>query len=229
MPWTSSNRREFVSFPSHMSRARHKWPTGFHGQVTAIAAAYWAHSPVVIVTPETGTLGICLGGFQEANQLPMFEEFTKLQAHVNNPKRMAELTARCFDRALSELGPTQLNIPRDFFYGDIDVDISQPMRLDRGPRGEKTLDEATDLLASAQFPVIVSGGGVVNSDAIQDCVALAERLGAPVVNSYLRFEQPRSFFAAMSYGNCGYAFPTIIGAKVAAPDRPAISYAGDGA
>jgi sulfoacetaldehyde acetyltransferase len=50
-----------------------------------------------------------------------------------------------------------------------------------------------------------------------------------VANSYLRFERPRSFFAAMSWGNCGYAFPTIIGAKVAAPDRPAISYAGDGA
>jgi sulfoacetaldehyde acetyltransferase len=33
----------------------------------------------------------------------------------------------------------------------------------------------------------------------------------------------------MSWGNCGYAFPTIIGAKVAAPERPAISYAGDGA
>jgi thiamine pyrophosphate-dependent acetolactate synthase large subunit-like protein len=26
-------------------------------------------------------------------------------------------------------------------------------------------------------------------------------------------------FAAMSFGNCGYAFPTIVGAKVAAPDR----------
>jgi sulfoacetaldehyde acetyltransferase len=50
-----------------------------------------------------------------------------------------------------------------------------------------------------------------------------------VANSYLRFEEPRSFFAAMSWGNCGYALPTIIGAKVAAPDRPAVSYAGDGA
>ena len=50
-----------------------------------------------------------------------------------------------------------------------------------------------------------------------------------VANSYLRFESPRSFLAPMSFGNCGYAFPTIIGAKVAAPDRPAIAYAGDGA
>jgi len=50
-----------------------------------------------------------------------------------------------------------------------------------------------------------------------------------VANSYLRFEEPRSFFAPMSFGNCGYALPTIIGAKVAAPQRPAVSYAGDGA
>jgi sulfoacetaldehyde acetyltransferase len=50
-----------------------------------------------------------------------------------------------------------------------------------------------------------------------------------VANSYLRFEEPRSFFAPMSFGNCGYALPTIIGAKAAAPHRPAVSYAGDGA
>jgi sulfoacetaldehyde acetyltransferase len=50
-----------------------------------------------------------------------------------------------------------------------------------------------------------------------------------VSNSYLRFERPRSMFAAMSFGNCGYAFPTTIGAKVAAPERPAIAYVGDGA
>jgi sulfoacetaldehyde acetyltransferase len=98
---------------------------------------------------------------------------------------MAEITARCFDRALSEMGPTQLNIPRDHFYGDIDVEIPQPQMLERGPGGERSLDEAAELLAGADFPVIVSGGGVVMGDSVPECVALAERLGAPVVNSYL--------------------------------------------
>ncbi|MFT5500796.1 MAG: sulfoacetaldehyde acetyltransferase [Woeseiaceae bacterium] len=395
---------------------RHGVCTGQNGPgisncVTGIAAAYWAHSPVVLVSPESGTMGMGHGGFQEVNQLPMFQEITKYQAHLNNPNRMAEFTARCFDRALSELGPTQLNIPRDLFYGDINVEIPAPSFLDRGPGGDKSLNEAAELLANAKFPVIISGGGVVNADAVEECQALAERLGAPVVNSYLhndsfpashplwcgplgyqgskaamtlikqadvvlalgtrlgpfgtlpqhdmdywpaaakiiqvdadhkmlglvkkisvgicgdakastiallarltdkkiscdenkteraakidaakksweaeldewihekdkfsleaikeagegflhprqvlrelekampadsmvstdigninsvansylRFEKPRSFFAAMSFGNCGYAFPTIIGAKVAAPERPAISYAGDGA
>lgn len=158
---------------------------GISNCVTAIAAAYWAHSPVVVITPETGTMGMGLGGFQEANQLPMFQEFVKYQGHVNNPNRMAEFTARCFDRAHSEIGPTQLNIPRDYFYGDIDVDVPVPQKLDRGPGGESSLNEAADLLSKAKFPVILSGGGVVMSDSVDDCVALAERLGAPVVNSYL--------------------------------------------
>ena len=391
---------------------------GISNCVTAIAAAYWAHSPVVIVTPEAGTMGIGLGGFQEARQLPMFQEFTKYQGHVTHPARMAEFTGRCFDRAKAEMGPTQLNIPRDYFYGQIKAEIPKPQNLDRGPGGEQSLNEAAELIAQAKFPVIISGGGVVMGDAIEQCQALAERLGAPVVNSYLhndsfpakhplwcgplgyqgskaamkllaqadvvialgsrlgpfgtlpqhgmdywpkdakiiqidadhkmlglvktisvgicgdakaaaialsqrldgrtltsdatreerarliasekaawekeldewtherdaysldmieeqkheqalgggqylhprqvlrelekampedvmvstdigninsvansylRFNKPRSFFAAMSWGNCGYAFPTIIGAKVAAPHRPAVSYAGDGA
>jgi sulfoacetaldehyde acetyltransferase len=159
---------------------------GISNCVTAIAAAFWAHSPVVLITPETGTMGMGLGGFQEANQLPMFQEFTKYQAHVSNNKRMAEYTARCFDRAMSEHGPTQLNIPRDLFYGEIETEIPMPRRLEVGPGGESSLAEAIELLETAKFPVIIAGGGVVMGDAVEECKALAERLGAPVVNSYLR-------------------------------------------
>ncbi len=159
---------------------------GISNCVTAIAAAYWSHSPVVMITPETGSMGLGLGGFQEAAQLPMFQEFTRYQGHVNNPKRMAEYTARCFDRAISEMGPTQLNIPRDFFYGDITCEIPKPMRVERGAGGENSLNAAADLLAGAEFPVILSGGGVVMGDAVEEVKALAERLGAPVVNGYLR-------------------------------------------
>jgi sulfoacetaldehyde acetyltransferase len=159
---------------------------GISNCVTAIAAAYWAHSPVVMITPETGTMGMGLGGFQEAHQLPMFQEFTKYQGHVNNPKRMAEYTGRCFDRALSEMGPTQLNIPRDYFYGEITTEIPRPLPIERGAGGENSLNEAAELLAHAKFPVILSGGGVVMGNAVEACKALAERLGAPVVNGYLR-------------------------------------------
>jgi sulfoacetaldehyde acetyltransferase len=377
--------------------------------VTSTAAAFWAHSPVVVVTPETGSMTLGLGGFQETEQLPIFSKITKFQAHVNNRARMAELTSRAFDRALLEMGPTQLNIPRDFFYGDIDCEIPRPIAIERGAGGEQSLDEAAALLAAAKFPVLLCGGGVVMGDGQPEAVRLAELLQAPVAvsylhndafparhplwvgplgyqgsqaamkliaqadvvlalgtrlgpfgtlpqygidywpanakviqvdadakmlglvkpisvgicgdakaaavalatrlagkslaciankeqrladvkaakaaweaeldgwthekdmwslevakdshhmhprqmlrelerampagamvstdignicsvsNSYLRFDRPRSMFAAMSFGNCGYAFPTIVGAKVAAPGRPAIAYVGDGA
>src|SRR5258705_11916656 len=98
-----------------------------------MAAAYWAHSPVVAITPETGSMSMGLGGFQETEQLPIFSKITKYQGHVNNPRRMAEIAARCFDRAMLELGPTQLNIPRDFFYGEIETAIPAPMRFSPGP------------------------------------------------------------------------------------------------
>jgi sulfoacetaldehyde acetyltransferase len=158
---------------------------GITNFVTAIAAAYWAHSPVVAITPETGSMGVGLGGFQEADQLPIFSKITKYQAHVNNPARMAELTARAFDRAILEMGPTQLNIPRDYLYGEIECEIPAPNRVERGPGGGASLDAAADLLAQARFPVIIAGGGVVMSNGVEAAVALAEALDAPVCNSYL--------------------------------------------
>src|SRR5690348_8298332 len=158
---------------------------GITNFVTSTAAAYWAHSPVVVITPETGSATIGLGGFQETEQLPIFSKITKYQAHVNNRVRMAELTARAFDRAHLELGPTQLNIPRDFFYGDIECEIPRPIVIERGAGGERSLDEAAALLASAQFPVILAGGGVIMGEAQKDAIALAEHLQAPVCNSYL--------------------------------------------
>ena len=158
---------------------------GITNFVTAIAAAYWAHSPVVAITPETGSMTLGLGGFQETDQLPIFSKITKFQAHVNNPRRMAELTSRAFDRAILEMGPVQLNIPRDYFYGEYDYEIPAPIRVERGAGGSKSLDEAAQALANAKFPVIIAGGGVIMSNGFDACLALAEAMDAPVCNSYL--------------------------------------------
>jgi sulfoacetaldehyde acetyltransferase len=367
--------------------------------VTAIAAAYWAHSPVVAITPEAGSSTAGLGGFQETEQLPIFSKITKYQVHVNSPARIAELTHRAFSIALHERGPVQVNIPRDFFYGDIEARIETPRPVERSAGGNDALAAAARLLSEAKFPVVIAGGGIVVAGASKTVAALAEQLSAPVVtsylhndafpsshelacgplgyqgskaamrllkqadvvlalgtrlgpfgtlpqhgidywptearviqvdldsrvlglvkpielgicgdaglaaaelldrlrenrgtrvrddkrlaeistvkkewaeelagrasnstadridprralaelgkampahamvstdignvcsvsNSYLHFEEPKSFLAAMSWGNCGYAFPAAIGAKVGRPDRPAIAYVGDGA
>ena len=158
---------------------------GITNFVTAIAAAYWAHSPVVFITPETGSTTMGLGGFQETEQLPIFSKITKYQGHVNNPRRMAEIAGRCFDRAMLEMGPAQLNIPRDYFYGDIQAVVGAPMRIGRGAGDAAALDEAAALLAAAKFPVILAGGGVIMAEGTAEAVQLAELLHAPVANSYL--------------------------------------------
>ncbi len=374
---------------------------GITNFVTAIAAAYWAHSPVVAITPEAGTMTAGLGGFQETDQMPIFSRLTRFQTHVNRAERIAELTHRAFTIAMSERGPVQINVPRDYFFGEIDVTIAPEQRIERGPGDAAALDEAAKILAEAEFPVILVGGGAIMADGCGEARELAEYLQAPVVtsylhndafpashplmcgplgyqgsktamrviaqadvvlalgsrlgpfgtlpqydieywpenarlvqidadprmlglvrpasvgihgdakaaavellarlraagdrvrglagaserlaeierqratweaeldelssgegspipprralreleralpdhamvatdignvcsvsNSYLRFERPQSFFAAMMFGNCGYAFPTAMGAAVAEPDRPAVAYVGDGA
>ena len=171
--------------------------------VTGVAAAYWAHSPVVFITPETGSMTIGLGGFQETEQLPIFSKITKYQGHVNNPRRMAEIAARCFDRAMLEMGPAQLNIPRDFFYGEIEATIAQPLRIGLGAGDAPALDSATQLLAGARSPVIVAGGGLLASGATAEAIALADLLGAAVCNSYLHNDSfPASH--ALAAGPLGY-------------------------
>ncbi|HVO83899.1 MAG TPA: sulfoacetaldehyde acetyltransferase [Syntrophobacteria bacterium] len=153
--------------------------------VSAMVAAFWAHSPVVALTPETGTKGIGTGGFQELDQMAMFQKQTVYQVRVNRPDRMAELARRAFYMAKNLNGPTQLNIPRDYFYGELEDEIYPTMTVSRGIGSKESLEEAAKLLANAKYPVILSGGGVSQADALAEVKALAEYLTAPVVNSYL--------------------------------------------
>lgn len=153
--------------------------------VTGIAAAYWAHSPVVLFSPEAGTMGIGHGGFQEVDQLPLFEPITKYQGHVNNPNRMAEIANRAFDIAMTERGPTQLNVPRDYLYHEGMYQIPEPKVIEKGAGGPASIKAAVDLIKSAKNPVILAGGGVTMSGAESEISELAALLSAPVAVTYL--------------------------------------------
>lgn len=153
--------------------------------VSAMTAAYWAHSPVVAIAPETGSLGIGTGGFQELDQMAMFQTQTVYQVRVNSPQRMAELTRRAFYMAKNFNGPTHLNIPRDYFYGQCEDEIYQTPRIKRGAGSMEDLEAAAQMILEAKYPVILSGGGVSQADALAEVKDLAEYVSAPVVNSYL--------------------------------------------
>jgi sulfoacetaldehyde acetyltransferase len=173
--------------------------------VSAMTAAYWAHSPVVAITPETGSLGIGTGGFQELDQMAMFARQTVYQVRVNRPERMAELARRAFYMAKNFNGPTQLNIPRDYFYGVCSDEIYATPVIGRGAGDRAALEQAATLLAGAKYPVILAGGGVSQADALAEVKALAEYLTAPVVNSYLHNDTFPSAhpLAAGPIGYCG--------------------------
>ena len=173
--------------------------------VSAMVAAYWAHSPVVAITPETGSMGLGTGGFQELDQMAMFEKQTVYQVRVPQPQRMAELTRRAFYMAKNFNGPTQLNIPRDLFYGLCTDEIYETPIIKRGAGSMEDLESAAKLIAEAKYPVIVSGGGVSQADAISEIQALAEFITAPVVNSYLHNDTfPASHVLACGpIGYCG--------------------------
>jgi sulfoacetaldehyde acetyltransferase len=176
---------------------------GITNFVTAVAAAYWNHTPMVVITPETATKTQGLGGFQETRQLPYFEEITCHQETLAHPSRMVESLSRCFQRARQHSAPVQFNIPRDMFTQVIDVEIPEPIVPGRQMGDKAAVATAAKLLKSAKFPVIVSGAGVVLSDAVDECRRLAECLGAPVANSYLHND---SFPAShpLAVGPLGY-------------------------
>ena len=89
--------------------------------------------------------------------MPLFSDITKFQCHVNSPQRLAEMTDRCLNYAKMEMGPVQLNVPRDMFYGEVKVKIQQPKRIERSAGGQHSLNQAVELIMKAKNPVIVSG------------------------------------------------------------------------
>lgn len=173
--------------------------------VSAMTAAYWAHSPVVVIAPETGSIGLGTGGFQEIDQMSMFEKQSVYQVRISRAERMAELTRRCFYMAKNFNGPTHLNIPRDMFYGECTDEIYETPVIKRGVGSMEDLEAAANLIIAAKYPVILSGGGVSQADALEEVKVLAEYLTAPVANSYLHNDTfPASHeLACGPIGYCG--------------------------
>jgi len=157
---------------------------GITNLVTPIKTAYWNHTPLLLVTPQAANKTIGQGGFQEVDQMALFSEMVRYQEEVRHPSRVAEVLNRVIEKAVRGSAPAQINVPRDMWTHVIDIELPQTVRLERPAGGSKAIAEAAALLSKAEFPVILSGAGVVIGNAIADCVALAERLDAPVCNGY---------------------------------------------
>ncbi|MBK5502186.1 sulfoacetaldehyde acetyltransferase [Peribacillus sp. TH14] len=161
---------------------------GMTNMVTSVAAANQAHTPMVVISPSAGTPTVGWDGFQECDQVSIFKAITKETVRVTHPGRVADCLRTAFRIAYAERGPVLFDIPRDYFYGEVEDQILQPhqYRVDsRGCGSSESLDRAAEILAEAEYPVIISGRGTVDSDGIEEIKNIAEHLTAPVAVSYM--------------------------------------------
>ena len=158
---------------------------GITNFVTAVKTAYWNHTPLLLVTPQAANKTIGQGGFQEVEQMKLFEDMVAYQEEVRDPSRVCEVLARVIAKAKRLSGPAQLNIPRDFWTQVVDIEIPDPIEFEASPGGETSIVKAAELLSEAKFPVILNGAGVVLAEGgIEASKVLAEALDAPVCVGY---------------------------------------------
>ncbi|MEP4474949.1 MAG: thiamine pyrophosphate-binding protein, partial [Lentilitoribacter sp.] len=157
---------------------------GITNFVTPVKTAYWNHTPLLLVTPQAANKTIGQGGFQEIEQMKLFEDMVCYQEEVRDPSRVAEVLNRVIEKAWRGSAPAQINVPRDMWTQVIDIELPQIVRLERPRGGADAIAEAAELLSKAEYPVILNGAGVILAGAIPASAALAEKLSAPVCCGY---------------------------------------------
>ena len=158
---------------------------GITNFVTAVKTAYWNHSPLLLVTPQAANKTIGQGGFQEVEQMKLFEDMVCYQEEVRDPSRVAEVLTRVIAQAKRQSAPAQLNIPRDMWTKVVDIEIPEPIEFEHSSGGGKSVSDAANLLSNAKNPVVLNGAGVVLSKGgISASMKLAEKLDAPVCVGY---------------------------------------------
>jgi acetolactate synthase-1/2/3 large subunit len=127
--------------------------------------------------------------FQGQDQLEVFRPAVKWGGPIFAWERIAEVTRMAFREMWNgRPGPVQLEIPGPVLYatgeaGSAAVLLPERYRPPPAQASEAQLAEAAALLARAERPLIVAGSGVERADASAALLALAERLGCPVVAS----------------------------------------------
>src|ERR1700761_5283416 len=160
---------------------------GTTNTMTGLFEASFASSPVLLITGqiETGYLGKAKGFLHEAErQRPMLDSLCRRVETVRRTEDIGRaVIAVAEDIRSGRPQPGAVEIPIDQQYRRADV-IVPDLRKDvtHGPAAD-AVAELAEALGAAKRPVLWAGGGVVGSGAGPALVALAERLGAPVVTT----------------------------------------------
>ncbi|TDD70315.1 thiamine pyrophosphate-binding protein [Actinomadura darangshiensis] len=158
---------------------------GATNMATAFGTAYDESVPVV------GIIGQVAGGiahreaFEELDVVSMFRPVTKWAVEITRPERIPELLQRAIRLAVSgRPGPVVVSLPLDVLKASADVPVQRRFRPAPPRPDAARVRDAARLLAAAERPAVIVGGGVRSFD--ENVTGLAERLRAPVVTTWSR-------------------------------------------
>ena len=108
--------------------------------------------------------------------------FVKWSDEVRRLEDLPRAIHRAVKTALAPpMGPVFLSLPGDILTDSADIDLGAPSRVATGIRGDASaIGQAAAIIARAKSPVIVAGDAVPQGNALQELVAFAEAVGAPV-------------------------------------------------
>jgi acetolactate synthase-1/2/3 large subunit len=158
---------------------------GVTGTVTAVANAWAANVPLLVLGGGAPTFNQGRGSLQEMPQTQLFAGITKWSDRVPAPELVPSFLARAFRVARAgRPGPVFLEIPWDVLSNGADEGLADAMtgyRTDaRAPGDPAKVDAARQLLSRAERPVLVGGSSVWWDGAAEVLAQLAERTGIPV-------------------------------------------------
>jgi thiamine pyrophosphate-dependent acetolactate synthase large subunit-like protein len=158
--------------------------------LTGISLAYKGRAPVIVIAGDVARDYLDRDGSQAFDLVGLFKPVTKLAVQVNKTERVLEMLHYAFRTALSgKQGPVFLDIPRDLLDDQAITEDILPPAAYRAIEGRiagdpQAIQRAIDLLAQAQRPLLLTGGGVIDAEASAEAVALAELLDMALVPSY---------------------------------------------
>ncbi len=178
---------------------------------TPIGEAYTDSSPVFVLSANNPRPYIddMRGSLHDLkNQLGVMSALTQWSARAESPEDVPALMAEAFRRLQSRRRlPVHVEIPTDVLDEPTSfVDLppgAQRLRLLPDPA---VLQQAADRIQQCERVVIYCGGGAVQAEAKESIIALAERLGAPVITSIMGKgavpeDHPLVIGALWSHGN----------------------------
>ena len=155
-----------------------------------MSLALKGRAPVIAIAGDTAMEYIGRDGSQAFDLVNIFKPLTKMSVQANKTERVPDLIREAFRVAMwGKQGPVLLDIPRDLLDNEVLSDQiltpDQYRTVDPKTFGDVgSVRQAAEILLTANSPLLLAGGGVVDGGATAESVVLAELLDMAMVPSY---------------------------------------------